>query len=88
MRVGGKLIMHDLSFTFIHAVELQHHKYPFSILLHMISACPHATYMEGIRCSEMNISTARNASSKLEVIETRLRLEEATATIKVIDECK
>jgi hypothetical protein len=36
----------------------------------------------------MNIFTAKYASSELEVLQTRLRLEEATATTKVMDEGK
>jgi hypothetical protein len=36
----------------------------------------------------MNIFTAKNASSELEVLQTRLRLEEATTTIKAMDEGK
>jgi hypothetical protein len=36
----------------------------------------------------MNISTAKNASPELEVLQARLRFEEATTTIKVIEECK
>jgi hypothetical protein len=36
----------------------------------------------------MNIFTAKNAPSELEVLQTRLLLEEATATIKVMDEGK
>ena len=52
----------------------------------MIFACLHATYMQRIGCFEMNISTAKNASSKLEVLQTDFLLGEATATIKFIDQ--
>jgi len=43
--------------------------------------------MERIGCFEMNISTAKNASPKLEVLQVYFHLGEANSTIKFIDEC-
>ena len=72
-----------LLFTFIiiMRLELQFHKYPFSYPTStMISACPHSTYMQGIGCSEMNISTAKKQSQRPSAL-GQLLLKEATAMI-------
>ena len=72
-----------LLFTFIiiMRLELQYHKYPFCYPTStMISACPHSTYMQGIGCSEMNISTAKK-QPQCPKCSGQLLLKEATAMI-------